>query len=215
MMYHTRMQQWMPARGRVLDLGCGDNSDLAGYRGQGREVWGVDLQAHPTLLHPEWFRLLEPTGRAPFADGSFDLVGAQWVLEHIRNPRTFLREVHRLLRPGGTFVAVTINALHYVTLLSRGFGLASHRLTQRLVQRLYGRAPHDTFPTFYRLNSTRQIKAAATEAGLRLIHWERVANPDYFSFLPLFRRGAILTDWLLGKISPDLGRLYFVVALQK
>ncbi len=43
----------------------------------------------------------------PFDDASFDVVFAGWMLYHVRDLERALNEVRRVLRPGGTFVAVT------------------------------------------------------------------------------------------------------------
>jgi SAM-dependent methyltransferase len=121
--YHRELQARVIGAGAVLDFGCGANTDLARYRTADREVWGVDPHVHPQLAHAAWFRRLTPSGRVPFPDASFDVIASCWVLEHIKDPNRFLGEVWRLLRPGGFFVAVSINALHYVTFLSRLIGL--------------------------------------------------------------------------------------------
>ena len=46
----------------------------------------------------------------PFADASFDCVISFQVIEHIRRDKEFVREVHRVLRPGGRFIVTTPNA---------------------------------------------------------------------------------------------------------
>jgi SAM-dependent methyltransferase len=212
--YHRALAAQLDGAGAVLDFGCGDNTDLAPYAAPGREVWGADFQAHPRLARPERFRLLAPDGAAPFPDASFDLIGARWVLEHVREPDTFLGEVRRLLRPGGHFVALTINAAHYVTLLTRLVGTLPHAVTQRLVRRLYGRPCHDTFPTWYRMNTGPQLRRLALRAGLQTAVLTRFANADYFSFAPRLRRAAIVLDWLLERAGTDLGRLYLVVTFR-
>jgi SAM-dependent methyltransferase len=213
--YHAALRGRLLVARRVLDLGCGDNAGLARYRTAGREVWGADVERHPRLVFPEWFRLLEPSGRVPFPDANFDLIASCWVLEHVAKPQAFLAEVSRLLRPGGSFVSLTVNAWHYVTWLSRLAGLLPHSWTQRLVRGLYGREPHDTFPTYYRLNTTGQFRRAARGAGLGYEVAARFANPDYFRFSPPLRRGAVVCDWLLEQAAGGLGRVYLVVAFHK
>jgi SAM-dependent methyltransferase len=213
--YHRALQAHLGEARTILDLGCGPNTDLARYRGPGREVWGADFRPHPHLADPGWFRPLGPGGRVPFGAETFDLIGARWVLEHVRRPDAFLGEVSRLLRPGGRFVALTINGGHYVTLFTRLLGLLPHAVTQRLIRRLYGRACHDTFPTCYRLNTRGRLRGRARRAGLRLTDVTRFANVDYFSFCPSLRRGAVMLDWLLERAGTDLGRLYLVVTLHK
>jgi SAM-dependent methyltransferase len=213
--YHAALRARLGTANRVLDLGCGDNVGLAPYRTPGREVWGVDVQRHPQLTSPEWFRLLGPQGRVPFPDAAFDLIASRWVLEHIEDPAAFLSEVSRLLRPGGSFVSLTVNAWHYVAWLSRLLGILPHAITQRLVQRLYGRPAHDTFPTYYRLNTPGQFRRTVRRAGLELEAVVHFANPDYFRFSPLLRRTAIVCDWLLERAAQGLGRVYLLVALRK
>ncbi|HWG45661.1 MAG TPA: methyltransferase domain-containing protein [Gemmataceae bacterium] len=213
--YHEAIRTALPDTRRLLDLGCGDNTDLAVYRGGNREVWGVDFQAHPQLANRAWFRPLEANGRVPFPDGYFDTIASRWVLEHVETPQRFLDEVRRLLRPGGSFIALTVNASHYVSWLSRLTDLLPHTAKQWLVQRLYARPIHDTFPTCYRLNTRAGLRRQALRTGLHLTAVARFANPDYFSFSPLLRRGAVLTDWLLEQAGTDLGRLYMVVTLHK
>jgi 2-polyprenyl-3-methyl-5-hydroxy-6-metoxy-1,4-benzoquinol methylase len=213
--HHVAIRARLAAGRRLLDLGCGRNADLDVFRREGKEVWGVDFQLHPQLVAPEWFRPLAPGGGVPFPDGYFDLVACRWVLEHVASAAAFLGEVRRLLRPGGWLVALTVNAAHYVSVVSRLAGVLPHDLKQRLALRLYHRPSHDTFPTFYRLNTAARLRREAAGAGLQLAEVSRLANPDYFGFAPLLRKTAVVADYLLEKLAPGLGKLYFVAALQR
>jgi SAM-dependent methyltransferase len=214
-LFHRELQARMPDAGTVLDLGCGANRELARYRTPSRQVWGVDFQVHPDTADPDWFRLQRPDGPVPFPDDSFDLIASCWVLEHVREPGPFLAEVSRLLRPGGTFVALSINAWHYVTWLARLVSALPHWFTQTVVHRLYGRAPHDTFPTCYRMNTAAGLRRQARRSGLEFAGLRRVANPGYLAFSPALQRLAVRFDRLLDRVAPDLGRIYFVVTLRK
>jgi SAM-dependent methyltransferase len=213
--YHRAIRAHLGGTARILNLGCGRNTDLAVFRAEGHEVWGTDFAAHPELDGPQWFRPLAAEGTAPFAGASFDLVVSRWVLEHVRAPVAFLREVYRLLRPGGRFVALTVNAGHYVSWLSHLLELLPRDARGRLVRRLYGRPSHDTFPVCYRLNTPAQLRRRACQAGLRLERVTGYANPDYFRFAPLLRNAAVLADWLLERAGRGLGRVYVVVTILK
>ena len=213
--FHREIETHLRDDSRVLDLGCGDHKRMARYRTARRQVWGADVQAHPDLETPRWFRLLGPEGQIPFADASFDLMASCWVLEHVRAPDRFLAEVTRVLRPGGVFINLTVNGGHYVTWITRLFHALPHRLTQRLVTWLYGRPDHDTFETYYRLNDLSQLRRHGRRAGLRLGDVQQVANPDYFRFSRLAWGSAVVADWLAEKIAPGLGRIYWVLTMSK
>jgi SAM-dependent methyltransferase len=212
--FHRAVRERARPGAVLLDVGCGDNAAFDDLRAAGRQVRGVDFQRHPHLVAPETFRLLPADGSIPFPDESFDVVTAVWVLEHVQNPIFFLREVRRVLRPGGVFLAHSISGDHYVTWIRRALQLLPHRWTQRLVERLYGRAQHDTFPTCYRLNTRRQIERAARRTGLSLRHLERYADPGYFSFHRWAFEAAIVADWLLEQMF-RCGRIYFWVVLER
>jgi ubiquinone/menaquinone biosynthesis C-methylase UbiE len=212
--YHQVIERHLTDSQVLLDLGCGDNTQLARYRSSRRQVWGADIHRHPQLNHAEWFRPLEADGRLPFPDASFDLVTACWVLEHVAAPNSFVSEIARVLRPGGSFIGITINGAHYVTWLIRLIHLLPHLFTQRLVKRLYGRPHHDTFPTYYRLNTATAMKPIVEKAGLELTSTTYFANPDYFSFSKGLRRLAIVVDWFLEQWFAGLGRLYVVTVLR-
>ena len=62
----------------------------------------------PGLPHVRYMQATVPP--LPFADGSFDFVISFQVIEHIRRDVDFVREVHRVLRPGGQFIVTTPNA---------------------------------------------------------------------------------------------------------
>jgi SAM-dependent methyltransferase len=212
---HEAIRDQLPATGRILDLGCGINTDLEGYRTREREVWGADFQAHADLRHADWFRLLGRDGTITFPSEHFDLVVAVMVLEHVVNPRTFLSEVARVLKPGGHFIGHTISGTHYVTFIRRLVGLLPHTINQRLVRKLYGRNEVDTFPAFYRLNTRPRLKRFASAAGLEIEAIRRYADPGYFRFARPLESAAILADRILDWLAPGWGRLYLTAVIKK
>ncbi len=99
-----------PAK-RVLDVGCGTGAMLQQLDRYGT-VDGVDADEDAVRFCQgrgiESVRLLE-NGSLPFDSGTFDLVTALDVIEHIDDDSAMLAEIHRVLRPGGTFL-VTVPA---------------------------------------------------------------------------------------------------------
>ena len=58
----------------------------------------------------------------PFEDDAFDVVYAGWMLYHVRDLERALNEIRRVLRPGGTFVAVTNGNDHLADLVREAGG---------------------------------------------------------------------------------------------
>jgi SAM-dependent methyltransferase len=89
---------------RVLDYGCGSLGPLLTLGvARGVDVYGVDTPCHPET---ERFRILDRDGRIPFDDHTFDVVIANQVFEHIARPRPAFAEIARVLKPGGTLLAL-------------------------------------------------------------------------------------------------------------
>lgn len=179
-------ERWVAARvgphTRVLDLGCGRGGiverlgALGHWTGSDPDLTSLGEHRRPALA-----RCCAHSERLPFPTGVFDLVVSSWVLEHLPDPRTTLREVARVLRSGGRFVFLTPNALHPLPWLSRR--LAPLREMQRqLVLTLYNREAGDTFPVVYRANTHREIERLAVAAHLHLKELSWVADPSYLAW---------------------------------
>jgi SAM-dependent methyltransferase len=101
---------------RVLDVGCGPGTitvDLAA-RVRSGEVVGIDAAADVVLLARQeaerrgQANVRFETGdvyRLGFADGTFDVVHAHQVLQHLSDPVAALAEMRRVCRPGGVVAA--------------------------------------------------------------------------------------------------------------
>lgn len=96
---------------RHLDVGCHTGDFLLLTRRLGMEVAGVELDPHAAAVAKE--RGLEvhngTLSSARFAAGSFDVVTLNHVFEHLPDPVETLREIRRILKPGGTLVLATPN----------------------------------------------------------------------------------------------------------
>ena len=100
---------------RVLDLGCGAGF-LSNYlAARGHQVTGIDTTAENLPVarandgsHSVRYELGDACA-LPYADGSFDVVCAMDLLEHVEEPERVIAEASRLLAPGGLFVFHTFN----------------------------------------------------------------------------------------------------------
>jgi SAM-dependent methyltransferase len=103
------------ARGkRVLDAGCGTGyGDLYLCEHRAAKVTGVDVDrsaisyARSHFSHPNLRFECVPSNRYPFPDGSFDVVFSSNAIEHVADHQGYLREVRRVLAPGGVLLLIT------------------------------------------------------------------------------------------------------------
>jgi len=104
---------------QVLDLGAGECVLSAALASCGANVWATDAVPKQIWAAAEYHQAQARQGHArplhfviadaqdlPFADGAFDIVVANLVLHHIEPLVPLLREVRRVLRPGGIFAAL-------------------------------------------------------------------------------------------------------------
>ena len=172
-LYREMVRSVAPASGRVLDVGTG-RKDFPLDPSPGLQLFGVDpdsgaIAKHETLS----FRAAARGERLPFADGAFDLVCSAWVLEHVDLPRAFVREIARVLAPGGRFAFVTPNGRNPVTWVIRAIPNGLHPTIMRRVQH---RAVSDTYPVRYRINTPRTVQRIMSEAGF--VREQLVLNGD-------------------------------------
>lgn len=110
------VERYASLRGsRVLDLGCGVGEYVRAFAREGAEALGCDI---------EWSRLVDARRRGtpglvaaagealPYRDGSLDVVVLNEVLEHVADDGATMREVARVLAPGGTCVIYAPNRLY-------------------------------------------------------------------------------------------------------
>jgi SAM-dependent methyltransferase len=119
----------------VLDLGCGPGVTTAALVGRGARVTGLDgsaaLLEHARGLSAAVFVEHDLTDPLPFADSAFDVVVSGLVLHYLGDWAAVLGEVHRVLRPGGRFVASVHHPLTDVRIASlepHGTYLESYRI---------------------------------------------------------------------------------------
>ncbi|RKZ17124.1 class I SAM-dependent methyltransferase [bacterium] len=112
-----------PAGKRVLEVGAGTGRDAVTLAKAGAEVWTLDYVAGSLKLTAQAadkagvdIRTVcgDGTG-SPFADGTFDVVFHQGLLEHFRDPLTLLDDNVRILKPGGYLIVDVPQTFHYYT----------------------------------------------------------------------------------------------------
>lgn len=102
--------------GRFLDVGCGLGDESVGFAGAGRDLVGVDYDpataATAVRVHGrEGLRAVCADGSLlGLRSGAFDHVCSSHLIEHFTEPEYHVREVSRVLAPGGRAFFITPNA---------------------------------------------------------------------------------------------------------
>jgi SAM-dependent methyltransferase len=203
--YRDRLRRVLDeGSGRWLDLGCGHDFLPDWMAPEDRSLnlrdWsatGIDLDAsairrHRLLRH----RVIGNVQRLPFADGHFNLVTANMVLEHVEWPHELFAELTRVLAPGGFLLLHTPNVRGYTTALTR---LVPDSLLKPLAAVLLGRHPEDVYPTFYRLNAEEDLRGAGATSGLEMDACVHVnSSPQFLRVPPLMLLELLLIRALRG-----------------
>lgn len=159
------IDEHIPERGRLLDVGCGAGLAAEAFARMGYDVLGIDAAADPisaAAAHAEGAGLTlayrVATAEALVAEGRrFPVVTALEVIEHVADPAQFLALLSRLLEPGGSVFISTLNR----TLRSLAIG----KIGAEYIARLLPAGTHE----WRRFITPAELDRAARPAGLRLV----------------------------------------------
>lgn len=204
------LRRWLPGRGlRILESGCGSGRWLAFFERMGHRPVGLDDSPGPlAVAHRHAPRLALVRGdvlASPFAAASFDVVFSSYVAEHFPDgPGALLREIRRVLVPGGRLLLVVPYASPF-----------RRCLTHRALAAYYAWARWRGRPLAFTEHrfSRAEVEAALAAAGFVV---EATAPDDFhlpwgkglsLDLGPLVRpAGAPIGTWELNRFGRLLGR---------
>lgn len=190
---------------RVIDVGCGDGTLLekAAARWPTAELWGVDVVPSERPIQRRGIRVVvaDLRGDLPFQNQSMDLVISTETLEHLVDPDRCLKEMRRIIRPGGRVVVTIPNATGYFPFHYLGWKIPTRKLREKFLPYEHPantRQPVDTLYEFH------EIMGLIHRNGFEI---RRLVGYRYFRYL-LGLRGignpyAVFTQW----IEPFLERI--------
>jgi ubiquinone/menaquinone biosynthesis C-methylase UbiE len=177
---------------RVLECGCGPGHLAAALLERGFDVTAIDTSPAMLALTSERTRTIAGARRPalqlasleqlPHRDASFDLVASTGVIEYLRDDATALREMWRVLRPGGRLVLSVTNAWSPIFVAEFAIELCKRQAwLLRPFNALWTRLGHPPvrarhFPV--RRHRPSALRAAFAAAGFQL------RDAVYFHFLP-------------------------------
>lgn len=118
---------------KLLEVGVGAGTDFINWVRNGAVATGVDLTPEGVALTRERLALEGLTAdvqvadaeNLPFPDATFDIVYSWGVLHHSPDTRRAIREVHRVLKPGGTAIIMVYHHPSWVGLMLWGLHYAA------------------------------------------------------------------------------------------
>ncbi|MDP3731577.1 MAG: class I SAM-dependent methyltransferase, partial [Candidatus Omnitrophota bacterium] len=168
----------------VLDLGAGSaegKPEFYSIKGLVKVNIGIDSNKEIYKNEIVDKKILGNVYSLPFCEEAFDLIYADYVLEHIGLTDDFVREISRVLKKGGFFIFRTANEYHYVTLIAKAISKISKSALIHLMRK-YGSKNHPS-SLYYKMNTAGKLKKLFLKNGfsidlLQLIEKE----PSYLMF---------------------------------
>lgn len=104
---------------KILDVGIGNGAFLEDiYSGGYKDLYGCDIDCYADIKNLKEFCKIDVSfEKFPWNDNFFDAVSAWEVFEHLENPHNAIREIYRVLKPGGKLLISIPNIFHIVSRL--------------------------------------------------------------------------------------------------
>lgn len=180
----------------VLDIGCGYAAPvLQSLKGKAATLIGIDIIDAIAVDKDLILFQNDLTNMVDVATASVDVAYSRSVMEHVRDVELAFTEIHRVLKPGGYYIFLTPNFYDYASLIAAVVPNSWHPW---IVNRTEGRDTKDTFPTHYRCNTQRKIKAICRNNKFKIQEIKYLSQyPNYFIFNKvLFRLGCMYARFL-------------------
>ncbi len=132
---------------KVLEIGCGCGVDAVEYAKHGAKIYAIDLTENAVNYTTKLFeslgleagdiRQVDATLGLPYEDNFFDHVHSMGVIHHSPEPKTIVKEAHRVLKPGGDICVLLYNKdslLYYFSIIYLG-GIVKHGFADGLTEK--------------------------------------------------------------------------------
>jgi 2-polyprenyl-3-methyl-5-hydroxy-6-metoxy-1,4-benzoquinol methylase len=155
--------RFLPEKGRLLDVGCGDGAFLAFAQKRGWEVTGTDIRISSQARKVSCKLIEGQLGIVGLEAGSFDAIRFNHVLEHTQNPLVELIHSRKLVAPGG-IIYIGVPNLAGISPRIKSIQSRLHLKARRW--RHYAAIHHLWYFT------PASLRTLVEKAGLRILLWE-------------------------------------------
>lgn len=159
------------APGRVLDVACGLGGQLALLRDEGWEGWGLDASTPLATYCRERFAndggapvVIAAAEALPFRDHTFDRIVCQGSLDHFPEPKAFMQDLARVLKPDGRAI---IGISNFDSLSSR-LGRGLYQLSERFGRPVYRGRNYWEIPDNHTFKGTYAVLKDLGPPGLEM-----------------------------------------------
>jgi len=206
----TTMEFAQHAGEEVLEIGGGIGTDLAQFASHGARVTDLDLSLGHLRLAKENFQARGLSGRFVhhdaetlcFVDDSFDVVYSNGVIHHTPNTGAVLREMFRVLRPGGKAIVMVYaeDSLQYWREIVWQLGMKQNQLNDHSVGEIMSRSVECSsgearpLVKVYTRSRIRQMFEVAGFTEIEIVQRQMLAPwvPRVLSWMPVERVGAMM-----------------------
>jgi len=150
--------------GKLLDVGCGAGNFLAQIKSRGMKLCGVEPgKFDKKFIKKHGLNIFQGTlEQAKYPKNYFDIITMNQVFEHLNNQKETLRELRRILKPGGTLV----------------IAVPQRRCLNYLIFGKYWQ--HIDIPRHLIVPSIKNMKSYVKEAGFKIKKIKYVESPSSF-----------------------------------
>lgn len=202
---------------KVLDIGCGSGTFLSRMKNLGMEIAGIDPFIKKDL--PELNIRKTTIQKAGFRNNTFDVITMNNVLEHVSDPDSYFKHIHKILKPGGVAIigVPNINGLLFKIFRQNWAELdlprhlyhfnkktltqycRKHKLTA--IKTRYNSVPFEFAGSiFYLLNSFRKNKKPLSESYLNKSRIFAILMLPFCHILSWLRTGGRIEVYITKKI---------------
>ena len=179
--------------GKILDAGAGYGFFLSGIDDQW-DKHAIELSDYCVKYikenYPDVNTISEKIEDATYADNTFDVIYFYHVIEHVDNPNLVMKNLSRILKPGGLIIVSTPNIKSFVAkrfygnyrLLGAPHIIMWDKVTLTKVMKLYGIYPYKTLYPYFKTDYF------SLKFLLRLFDKDKISPPFYGNIITMYAR---------------------------